>query len=442
MPIIANWIKPGGPTGTDDPKNEEAPSTWTDTAGTAMTGPMPPWSPDNGVTLYWCAGAYGNVGGGGDNKFTSFDMWKSTDLPNHNLWGKVDTAHTIIPASPVGPFLNFLDVRFTLSPDGTKVIRCFVSIPNGSAIQFQDFNLLTGTWGPTYGANAPVASHVNSIVVRADGTYVVVYSPNPTSGSVLWAAISAPGGFTSWTTLDIGTHYAPYSGAATGLNANRCAIVADGVVIAPATTDNVHVVYQDGNSPPTYIYQLIKPNNTLGLFSVLNKLQTIRTSPDGFGNLVKFGCYIWMTAQGDVTDGNLWALVMPVSQPGLWGKLIILNPATLPGIGASTQLTGGALSTDGVSLEVIFMFSSTGTGTPSFIWMAATRDGLSWLIQEVYDPTDPANTNPPNMLTGSPFSFRVPLYKSGGGYSVVLTNAPSSLASASNCGLYFNYTPV
>lgn len=439
MAINANWIKPGGPTGTADPKNEEAPAGWTDTAGTALTGPMPPWSPDNGKTLYWCGGAFGNVGGGGENKFASFDMWKSIDLPNHTTWGTIDAAHAPAPISLVGPFLNFMDARFTLSTDGTKVIVAYVSIPNGSAIKFQDFSLLTGLWGPVYGTGAPVASHVNNIVVRRDGTYLVIYSPEPAGGSNLWATISAPGGFTSWTNIDIGTNYAPFSGGAAVLNKNECAVIADGLAVPTFTADNVHVIYQDGNAPPTYIYQLIKPNNTLGLFTVLNKIQTIRTSPNNIGNLVKFGCYLWMCVQGDVTDRFMWSIVMPLSQPGLWGKLFIMDPGTMPGTSGPITLRGGAFSTDGQSLAMIVTY---GTATTSLIWMATTRDGLSWMIQLVYDPTDVNNVNPVNLDVVPPFIFRTPLYKSGPGYSYITVNAVSTAATASDCALGFNFTPA
>lgn len=439
MSITANWIKPGGPNGTGDPKNEEAPSSFADTSGTAMTGALPPWSPDNGTTLFWCGGEYGNLDGGNDNKFAAFDMWMSTDLPNHQNWAKIDSAHAPAPLSPIAP-LNFMDARFILSPDGTKVIVAYVSIPNASPIVFQDFSLLTGTWGPQYGTNTPNASHVNNVLVRADGSYVVIYSPFPAGGSNVWAAISGPNDFTTWTLRDLGVNYAPFSGGASALNKNLVAALADGVTTKLSPVDNVHVVYQDSNQPPTYIYQLLKPDNTLGLFTVLNKLQTIRSTPSSFGNLVKFGCYLWMPVQGDVTDRNMWAMVMPVSNPGLWGKLFIFDPGTLPGIAAPPVMETFSFSTDGQSI-VLTLSWPLGV-TTGLLWMATSRDGLTWVVQEIYDPTDVNNSNPPHLDVVPPFRFRATLYKSGPGYSGVTTNAPSTLATASDSALWFPFVPV
>jgi hypothetical protein len=353
-------------------------------------------------------------------------VWKSTDLPNHQNWAHANGGNGPIPR--VGA--NTIDATYTLSLDGTRIVVAYTSVPS-DRIQFKDFSLLTGLWGAVYGTNAPFAKHVNNLCIRADGTYVVTYSPDPASGSNIWAAISAPGVFSSWVIFDVGTNYTPFSGGATALNANVIAMLADG--------QNTHVIYRDGNAPPTYIYQLINPNNTLGLMTKMNTLQTIV----GYGNLVKFGCYIWLGVQGQTTDNHLWAMFMPVSQPGLWGKVMVLDPETIPSSVAGVQVNGPTLSTDGQSIVMTFSLNNgIGGTTRSWIWACVSRDGITWATELVYDSTDANNTNPPHLDVTTPFIFAVVLYKSGPGYQCITCNAVSTLDTASNCALFFPFTPA
>jgi len=64
------------------------------------------------------------------------------------------------------------------------------------------------------------------------------------------------------------------------------------------------------------------------------------------------------------------------------------------------------------------------------------------MVQMVYDPTDANNTNPPHLDVVPPFRFRVGLYKSGPGYNGVTINSVSTLATASDGALYFNFVPI
>lgn len=128
------------------------------------------------------------------------------------------------------------------------------------AIQFQDFNLDTNTWGPVYGtAGAPTAYSVGTCFKRPAGDILVLYVDTITMGSLVGlkaASWSATGGWSSPFSVD------------TGLTGG---FVCNGAAASVLDADGRLHVFAIANNLPAQemFYQLVEADNSLGTFAIV-----------------------------------------------------------------------------------------------------------------------------------------------------------------------------
>jgi hypothetical protein len=277
------------------------------------------------------------------------------EIPQGGVW--FDGNHTITVAVTTGdPLVSF---------SGT--------------ITFQDFNLNTGLWGPTYGnAGSPSVYGVNQIIKRLDGTWLVIVWGNHT-GTGLEFYIYNPN-TTAWT-------------GPTSLTGNLTAGWSSNGSSSPVLDPNTGIVHMfgdaiDGSFNNHTYYQQIQTNNTVNEFQDTTAL--FYPVLGGMANpILVNGNILWGVT--DATQSFATLLVgTPLSAP-VFSVLPSpgLNPsqAIPPPIGTTTL--NAALATDGTNIYACFPTLAPGSTGPGTVWVSYTSNlahpSLGWTGNEVYN---------------------------------------------------------
>jgi hypothetical protein len=215
---------------------------------------------------------------------------KSTD---HGVtWAKLDGASS--PPYEIG--------RAYFDASTSSLICCFITSNVGAVapLVFQDFSLLTETWGAAYGvAGAPSGKQITAVYKRPDDTLLVIYQDRSgfgaAEGSGVQCAIYDIGAHAWVTDFDAGANIIAQTGwdstqtLCTALNTRTYMDAAGNVGVFPNTSSlqTVPVIWIN-----RYFYQRILLDNSLGsFFDFPGQVQPLTPAPPfGFGaqDLVAF----------------------------------------------------------------------------------------------------------------------------------------------------------
>lgn len=242
-----------------------------------------------GSYLYACVQAVGS--GAAFTPPGGIYMIRSAD--QGATWAVLDQANgpsTTEPDSLPGTAGMFFDGAHTVTVCWSPTADPLASpSPLLGAIQFQDFDTVSNTWGAVYGtAGTPSVFTVNQIFKRASGEIVVLY--NDHAAGIHFEGLKA----ITWSAGTWGAPFAIDSGV-TGpfISASFCSACMDSI-------GAVHVFGVANNTPTSIVdqevfYQQITPTNTLGTFAIiegglgLGKLPAFVGQCCVFGNILAIG---------------------------------------------------------------------------------------------------------------------------------------------------------
>lgn len=287
------------------------------------------------------------------NVFNYIKVVKSTLDPT--VWTVLDDANS--------PQMDRITLNSSAIFDGVSTLTiCFFSSVTSGPVKFQDFDLVTETWGAVYGTvGAPTARQVNQIFVRSDASRVLLFRPNALTG--LDAAVYAAGAWSAPYAVDTNVAAASNGAAAAVLD---------------IATDIIHVfLHTTGN---TTTYQQILANDTLGVFTNFAAGDATfayqqMANPVIVGNFIVFG-------MADPTGVSPVVIVgTPVAAPVFTVSAAIDIPY------AQTPADAPYLAFDGTTIYAIIA-NDTGFGTDAGNLRIGTNVNLTtpdsgWVFQEL-----------------------------------------------------------
>lgn len=306
---------------------------------------------------------------------TTIQVWRAP--LDGSVWTLIDGA-----ASPAMNVSALTAGAFYDGVDTITVAYITASPTVKGPIILQTFDLVTETWGATFGAGAPVVSFVDSVWIRSDSTVVVLHSRVQLPGSSGLAASVWNGA--AWTTFAVDT------------NASNVSNTSASAVLDPAT-DVIHVFMRTAGQ--TCTYQQFDITNTLGSFTNFSAAQIgcsrwQYTNPIIVGNFILFG----------PLDPSETVPVLLSGTP-LTAPVFSISP-TIDPEGSGSPLSFTSLAFTGSAIVGIYV-PDDNTSLRFVYTENLTSPGEDWTGQPLQGTSDPTNFNIQfnqiGVLSGDPY---------------------------------------
>ena len=325
-----------------------------------------------GTALYFVAYRTSEAPG---TDFT-INIFKSTDLGN--TWTLLDGAGA--------PNRGNQQATGACIYDGADTITVAWTTGNGQgttgAIQLQDFQISTSTWGAPYGAaGSPVVGLVNQIYKRPDGSLIALFNRTFASGRVegLSAAVFAAGAWGAPFAVD------------TNLTADRISDSRSATVLDSIGTLHIFMRCLDSGTLlfKAWSYQQVHSDNSLGAFHNF-AVGDAATSVfmNGEGNPVIVGNQIVFGVMNSALSNSILFVGTPLNNP-VWSIGTGMDPA--PPFSAGDTYYVPVLARSSTKLYALVRITDTSVNPPDLSLRLLQTTNLAnpiagpWTAQTIYD---------------------------------------------------------